>query len=215
MKTAAVVVDLQGDFTEFKNGPLAVPGTDQDYITMVLEATKRLKDCGLPIFATQDWHPQRHMSFYTNHKGKEVYEVITIGGKEQVLWPPHCVQDTEGAKLLIDKGLTDVIVKKGTKIEYDSYSGFKDDGENHTPLHNLLQKWDIGEVIVYGIATDYCVKATVLDALGLGYKVIVVEELSRGVAAETSRQAVREIQSQGATVIARFDGETILMSSSL
>jgi nicotinamidase/pyrazinamidase len=209
MKTAVVLVDLQGDFTEFKNGSLAVPGTGQDFITTVLDATKRFKGHGLPIFATQDWHPQKHISFYTNHKGKEAFDVIRLRGTQQVLWPPHCVQETEGAKLLIDEELIDVIVKKGMEIEYDSYSGFKDDGETHTPLHHLLQKWGIGEIVVYGIATDYCVKATALDAVTLGYKVIVVEELSRGVDPDTSSQALDEMRNQGVTLFTNFDSVRI------
>jgi nicotinamidase/pyrazinamidase len=209
MKTAVIIVDLQGDFTELKRGPLAAQNTDQDFVAMVQEATKRLKEEGSPIFATQDWHPREHISFYTNHEGKEAFDVITLRGRQQVLWPPHCVQKTEGAKLLLDSELIDVIVKKGTEIEFDSYSGFKDDGGNQTLLHRLLQERGIVELVIYGIATDYCVKATALDALKLGYQVKVIEELSRGVDPDTSNQALREMRSQGVNLLAKFDRERI------
>lgn len=209
MKTAAIIVDLQGDFTEFKKGSLAVQGTDQGFITMVQDATRRLKEEGFPIFATQDWHPREHISFYTNHEGKEAFDVITLRGKKQVLWPPHCVQETEGAKLLLDSALIDVVVKKGTEIEFDSYSGFQDDGGNQTLLHSFLQEMGVAEVVIYGIATDYCVKATALDALNLGYQVKVIEELSRGVDTDTSSQALHAMQSLGVTLFAKFDRERI------
>jgi len=213
MKTAVIIVDLQGDFTELKEGSLAVPGTGHDFITMVQDCTRILKEEGFPIFATQDWHPRKHISFYTNHEGKDAFDVITLRGKQQVLWPPHCVQETEGAKLLLDSELIDIIVKKGTEIEFDSYSGFKDDGENQTPLHSFLQERCITEVVIYGIATDYCVKATALDALKRGYQVQVIEELSRSVDPDTSSQALHEMQSLGVTLFAKFDRERIKPSS--
>ncbi|RLA94487.1 MAG: bifunctional nicotinamidase/pyrazinamidase [Deltaproteobacteria bacterium] len=201
MKTAVIVIDIQGDFTEFKNGPLSVKGTDQAFINQVQTATRMLKSAGFPVFATQDWHPPNHISFYTNHQGKKAFEIITLRGKEQVLWPPHCIQETEGAKILLDEKLFDVIVRKGTQTEFDSYSGFKDDGGNQTPLHHLLQKRNISRLIVYGIATDYCVKATVLDAIELDYRVIVVADLSRGVSPETTNSALNEMQKRGAIVV--------------
>ena len=213
MKRAVIIVDLQGDFTEFKKGSLAVPGTDQGFIAKVQNATKCLKEDGFPTFATQDWHPREHISFYTNHEGKEAFDVITLRGKQQALWPPHCVQETEGAELLFDSALIDVVVKKGTEIEFDSYSGFQDDGGNRTPLHSSLQEWGIAEVVIYGIATDYCVKATALDALKLGYQVKVIEELSRGVDPDTSSQASHAMQSLGVTLFAKFDRKRIKSSS--
>jgi len=212
MKTAIIVVDLQADFTQFKKGSLAVAGTDQGFIKMVENATRLLKEEGFPIFATQDWHPQEHISFYTNHEGKEAFDLITLRGKQQVLWPPHCVQETKGAALLLDPQLIDVIVRKGTEIEFDSYSGFRDDGGNRTLLHDFLQQRGIENIVIYGIATDYCVKATALDALKLGYQVTVIEELTRGVDVATSNQAVQEMRTQGVTLLATFDQEKITSS---
>lgn len=192
-KTGIIVVDVQRDFTQLADGALAVPGTDQDFIQKVQASTEMLKRAGLPVFATQDWHPAEHISFFTNHKGKKPFDIITLKGRQQVLWPPHCVQGTEGARLLIDEERFDGIVKKGTKIGFDSYSGFQDDGGHKTPLHPLLQERGISRTAIYGIATDYCVKATALDAADLGYQVIVIRNLTRGVDPETYKSALEEM----------------------
>ena len=106
----------------------------------MLAATKLLKEKGFAIFATQDWHPINHISFCTTYPGKKAFEVISRNGKEQVLWPPHCVQGSEGAKILIDEKLFDTIVRKGTEVEFESYSGFHDDGDNQTPSTTSRQR---------------------------------------------------------------------------
>src|SRR4030043_596300 len=105
VKIGVNVVDIQGDFTQLKNGSLAVEGTDEAYIKAVEENTKKLKEAGFPIFATRDWHPANHASFFTSHKGKKAFDVIKLHGKDQLLWPPHCVQKTAGAEILRDKKL--------------------------------------------------------------------------------------------------------------
>jgi nicotinamidase/pyrazinamidase len=199
-KTAGIVVDMQGDFTELKHGPLAAKETDQRFFNEVQEATRELKERGLPVIATQDWHPFNHVSFHTNHRGKGPFDVISIDGRSQVLWPPHCVQDTEGAQLLLEERLFDAIVKKGTDPRYDSYSGFKDDGGKDTVLHEILQARAITRIIVYGVATDYCVKLTALDAVERGYTVAVVKNLIRGVEPATSKQALEEMEDRGIAV---------------
>lgn len=204
-KTGVIVVDIQGDFTKYRNGSLAVEGTDKTYVKTVEESTKELKKAGLSIFATQDWHPSNHMSFFTSHKGKKAFDLTRIGRKDQVLWPPHCVQKTLGADILIDKRLFKAIVKKGMDPKYDSYSGFKDDGGRKTEMDSLLKKNKINKVVVYGIATDYCVRATALDALAAGYKVILVKNLCRGVAPETSQKAVEEMGSKGIVILEELD----------
>lgn len=200
-----IVVDLQGDFTKLKKGSLAVNGTDKAYVDKVTEATKALKKKGYPIFATQDWHPADHVSFFTNHKGKKPFEAIKINGKTQVLWPPHCVQGTENAKILLDDGLFAAVVKKCKDKKYDSYSGFQDDGGAKTEMNQILHKNGIKELIVYGIATDYCVKATAIDAAAAGYKVTVIEGLSKGVAPETTAQALEEMKAKGITIKEELD----------
>jgi nicotinamidase/pyrazinamidase len=202
---AIIAVDVQRDFTQLANGPLAVEGTDAHFIETVRASTETLKQAGFLVFATQDWHPREHVSFFTNHKAKNPFDVITIHERPQVLWPPHCVQETDGARLLLDENLFDGIVKKGTEIEFDSYSGFQDEGGHTTPLHGLLGERSISRTVIYGIATDYCVKATALDAAELGYQVIVIKTLTRGVDPETSKMALDEMDQRGVVVIDDLD----------
>lgn len=208
-KIAVIVVDVQGDFAKLKNGSLAVEGTDEAYIKSVEINTKKFKDAGFQIFATQDWHPANHASFFTNHPGKKAFDVIKLHGKDQVLWPPHCVQKTPGAEVLLDNKLFKAIVKKGMDSKYDSYSGFQDDGGKKTEMDKLLKKDKIRKVVVYGIATDYCVRATALDAVAAGYKVIMIKNLSRGVSPDTSQKAIEEMKAKGIVVLDDVDIEKI------
>ncbi len=208
-KIGVIVVDVQGDFTKFKNGSLAVEGTDEAYVKAVEENTKKLKAAGYPIFATQDWHPANHASFFTNHKGKKAFEVIKLHGKDQVLWPPHCVQKTPGAEILLDSKLFKAVVKKGMDPQYDSYSGFQDDGGKKTGMDKILKQDKIKKLVVYGIATDYCVRATAIDAAAAGYKVIMIKNLSRGVAPDTSQKAIDEMKAKGVVVLDDLDLEKI------
>jgi len=199
------VVDIQGDFTTLKNGPLAVEGTDEAYIRAVEENTKKLKAAGFLTYATQDWHPANHASFFTNHKGKKAFDVIKLHGKDQVLWPPHCVQNTPGAEILLDKKLFKAVVRKGMDPQYDSYSGFQDDGGKKTNMEPLLKQNKINKVVIYGIATDYCVRATSLDAIAAGYKVIVIKNLCRGIAPDTSQKAIDELKYKGVVILEDLD----------
>ena len=204
-KIGVIVVDLQGDFTTYKHGSLAVEGTDEAFVDKVQKVTQELHAKGYPIFGTQDWHPADHISFYSNHSGKKPFEAIQIDGRTQVLWPPHCVQETENARVLLDNDLFLAIVKKGKDKKFDSYSGFQDDGGVKTEMNQILQKNGIKELIVYGIATDYCVKATAIDAAAAGYKVTVIEGLSKGVAPDTTAKALEEMKAKGITVKADLE----------
>jgi nicotinamidase/pyrazinamidase len=195
--TGVIVVDMQGDFTTYKNGSLAVDGTDKAFVDKVQKVTQELSAKGYPIFGTQDWHPADHISFFSNHSEKKPFEAIQIEGRTQVLWPPHCVQGTENARVLVDNNLFLAIVKKGKDKKFDSYSGFQDDGGAKTEMNQILQKNGIKELIVYGIATDYCVKATAIDAAAAGFKVIVIEGLSKGVAPDTTAKALEEMKAMG------------------
>jgi nicotinamidase/pyrazinamidase len=205
-RIGVVVVDVQGDFTVARDGSLAVEGTDQAFIDKVEKATAALNRKGYLIFATQDWHPSDHISFYTNHSGKKAFDVVQIKGKTQVLWPAHCVQNTENARVLLKNELFQAIVKKGVDKRFDSYSGFKDDGGANTELDELLGREGIKELIIYGVATDYCVKATAIDAAAAGYKVTVVESLCRGVAPDTTARALQEMKDRGIKVKKELTG---------
>jgi nicotinamidase/pyrazinamidase len=205
MKIGINVVDIQGDFTKYKNGSLAVEGTDEAYIKAVGNQTKKLREAGFPIYATQDWHPENHASFFTSHKGKKAFDVIQLHGKDQVLWPPHCVQKTPGAEILLDKKWYKALVKKGMDPQFDSYSGFQDDGGKKTELDKILKKDKINKLVIYGIAMDYCVRATALDAVAAGYQVVVVKSLCRGVAPDTTQKALEEMKSKGVVILDELD----------
>ena len=210
VKPAVIVVDLQGDFTIARKGSLAVPLSDDSYLERISGATRELKEAGYIVLATQDWHPTDHMSFASNHPGKQAFETIELeDGRQQTLWPPHCVQGSKGAELLLDKSLIDEVVQKGADMRFDSYSGFRDDGGVKTGLHRILEAHGIKSVIVYGIATDYCVKATVFDALRLGYKVYLIDDLCLGVNDDTSREAVQQMSGKGAIVLPKLDMQII------
>lgn len=195
-----IVVDVQGDFTVWKNGSLAVDGTDKAFVENLQKATEAFKKDGYPIYATQDWHPRDHVSFFTNHQGKQPLDVVTIAGRTQVLWPPHCVQNTEGAKILLDAGLFKAIVKKGQDPQFDSYSGFQDDGGARTELDAILKNDGIQEVVIYGIAMDYCVKATAIHAVQAGYKATVIEGLTAKIAPDSAAKAREEMAAHGVTL---------------
>ncbi len=207
--TAVIVVDVQGDFTQLKKGSLAVSGTDQAFLDKVKKATAALHKAKFPIYGTQDWHPSDHVSFFSNHAGKKAFDMIKVKDKDQVLWPPHCVQGTENARVLVDNNLFVAIVKKGQDKEYDSYSGFQDDGGKKTEMDRILKAADVKKLVIYGIATDYCVKATALDAVAAGYKVMVVEGLCKGVAPETTTKAMEEMKAKGIVVAKELDMEAV------
>ncbi|KIX12121.1 bifunctional nicotinamidase/pyrazinamidase [Dethiosulfatarculus sandiegensis] len=207
---AVVLVDVQADFTTAHKGSLAVADSDQPYLDKVTQATKELRKKGLQVFATQDWHPKDHMSFAANHQGKKPFQAIKLAdGRTQVLWPTHCVQNSSGSAIVIETSLIDQVVQKGKDPSYDSYSGFKDDGGKVTELKDLLKKQGVETIIVYGIATDYCVRATVVDGLTAGFKVVVVQDLCRGVAPDTSKKAWQEMEQKGALIWESLDPEKV------
>ena len=199
--TGVIVVDVQADFTELKSGSLAVPGTDAQYVGAIQRSTQQFLQQGLRIYFTQDWHPPDHVSFYTNNPGTDPLQVKEIGGRPQVMWPPHCVQDSPGARILITADGPTQSVRKGMDPKFDSYSGFADDGGHRTDLDDLLQNDGIKKVMVYGLATDYCVKATALDAIAAGYEVDLIVGLCRGVSPETTAGALEEMKEKGVAII--------------
>jgi nicotinamidase/pyrazinamidase len=204
-KWAVVVVDVQGDFTIWKKGSLGVAGSDNAYVKQVEAAVRSLKKKGLDIYATQDWHPKDHLGFYTNHPGKKPFEVIKLHGQDQVLWPPHCIQCTPNAEILVDNSLLKMVVQKGMLMDWDSYSGFYVGGGTKTVLESALKKQGIDKLLMFGIATDYCVKSTAVDGAKLGFEVTVVEDLCRGVDPKTSKKAIEEMSAAGVRVVEKLD----------
>jgi len=209
-RTAAVVVDLQADFITAQDGPLAVPGSDLDYIKAVEKAVRELKEAGLPVIATQDAHPPDHVSFAANHPGKKPFETVLLpDGRSQALWPAHCVQESEGARVMMDDSLVDHLIPKGGRRGFESYSAFADDGGRPTGLADLLENLGTQTLIVFGMAIDFCLGATVRDALTAGYRVIIIEELCLGISEEGSRAALTQMAEAGAVIRPRMDLELL------
>lgn len=174
---ALILVDLQNDFCT--GGALAVPQGES-----VVATANRLMPLVEVVVATQDWHPAGHGSFAVQHPGRKPFELAELGGLPQVLWPVHCVQWTGGAQFHpgLDTRRIAQVFPKGTDPDIDSYSGFFDNGRRKaTGLGGWLKAQHVDEVLVCGLATDYCVKATALDAVGLGLRTTLVEDACRGV----------------------------------
>ncbi|WP_432700678.1 bifunctional nicotinamidase/pyrazinamidase [Kluyvera cryocrescens] len=198
---ALLLVDLQNDFCA--GGALAVADGDStiDVANLLIRAAKILGD---RVVASQDWHPANHGSFASQH-GVEPYTQGTLDGLAQTFWPVHCVQGSDGASFhpLLTQQEIDAVFHKGESVNIDSYSAFFDNGHRQkTGLDAWLREQEINELIVLGLATDYCVKFTVLDALALGYTVNVITDGCRGVniQPQDSANAFMEMAAEGATL---------------
>ena len=195
---ALIVVDLQNDFCP--GGALPVPESDR--IVAVINHIQRRFDL---VVATQDWHTANHGSFAANHPGKKPGDTIELAGLPQILWPTHCVQGTKGAEFhpQLDTSRIARVFRKGADSDVDSYSGFFDNGRRKsTGLSEYLKERGVECVFVCGLATDYCVKFTALDAVNLGFKTYLVEDACRGVELRSGdvRQAIEDMRRQGVDV---------------
>ena len=174
---ALILVDVQNDFVA--GGALPVPEGDA-----ILPICNRLSKMFDLVVATQDWHPANHGSFAASHPGRKIGQVIDLNGLSQMLWPVHCVQDTRGAAFVpgLDLSRVDRVFRKGTDPGIDSYSGFFDNGHRKaTGLGDYLKQNGVTDIYVAGLATDYCVKFTALDAKSLDFNTFLVEDACRGV----------------------------------
>lgn len=199
--TAVVLVDFQKDFTEEFEGKLAVPGTDHQYIEKVKNIIKEL--CGkLPIFATKDYHPPNHVSFISRYPNNHLYDTVMLNEpyRSQLLWPDHCVKNSSGAELIIEESFFTNIIEKGTHQEFDSYSGFFDDGGHETTLNSALKNLAITDLIIFGLALEYCVAATALDALKLGFNVRIASEYCRAVNKDGMQKFLDKLKKQNIIV---------------
>ncbi|MDP6446402.1 MAG: bifunctional nicotinamidase/pyrazinamidase [Pirellulaceae bacterium] len=195
---ALILIDIQNDF--LPGGALAVPDGDQ-----VIDVANRVRAAFEMIAATQDWHPANHGSFASNHPGGEVGELAELDGLPQVLWPDHCIQQSLGAEFAaeLDSSRWSRVVPKGCDVNVDSYSGFFDNGQRAaTELHDFLQSIDVDAVFVMGLATDYCVKFTALDAVKLGYRTHLILDGCRGVDLQPGdiERAVEEMRNAGVAI---------------
>jgi nicotinamidase/pyrazinamidase len=183
MQNALIIVDVQNDFCP--GGALPVSGGDE-VVPVLNRYIDNFTKAGLAVFATRDWHPERTIHFNTN------------GGP----WPPHCIQGTEGAKFhtRLAVGNNVIIVSKGMSPDADSYSGFQAVNGDGVKLGNLLRERGVERIFVGGLATDYCVKQTVLDGLKEGFKVVLLEDAIRGVnlKPDDAERAIEEMVGAGA-----------------
>ncbi|MCG8317865.1 MAG: bifunctional nicotinamidase/pyrazinamidase [Cytophagales bacterium] len=177
MKKALILVDIQNDF--LPGGALAVPEGD-----MIVPLVNRIQEKFDLILATQDYHPANHASFAINHENKKPGEIIDLHGLTQVLWPAHCVQHSDGAAFGKDLDMARVtkIFYKGENPDIDSYSGFFDNGKRKkTGLAEYLKSKGVDTVYIVGLATDFCVKFTALDAVDLGFETYVIKDATRAI----------------------------------
>lgn len=180
--SALIVVDVQKDF--MPGGALPVPSGER-VIPVINDLIINFKERGIPIIASRDWHPQDHVSF-----------------KPRGPWPPHCVQGTEGADFhpTLDLPEDAIIVSKGTFPDKEAYSAFQD-----TDLEETLKKLGIRRLFVTGVATEYCVKETVMDALRKGYQTFVIEDAIKGIEVEGEERAKEDMLRKGAIIVSSSD----------
>ena len=192
---ALIIVDMQNDFCP--KGALAVIEGDTIVGGINLLATKFEI-----VTTTQDWHPKNHGSFASNHPGAKPYDMGTLSGRSQVLWPDHCLQNRTGAQFHPKLDVVAENFVKGTNPQADSYSGFFDDDGASTGLDAYLKSRKVTRVYICGLATDYCVKFTALDALKLGYLTVVLEDLCKGVNINPTdtQTTLNELREAGASV---------------
>lgn len=177
-----VVVDVQYDF--LPGGSLAVTGGDE-IISLINTLARRFTN----VVFTQDWHPADHVSFASQHQGKAPFETIELDYGTQVLWPDHCIQGTRGAEISRDLDIAhaQLIIRKGYNRQVDSYSGFQEaDRRTRTGLAGYLRERGLTRVYVVGLATDFCVAWTALDARAQGLDTVIIEDATRAIDADGS-----------------------------
>ena len=188
MTQALIVIDVQNDFCP--GGALAVPEGDQ-----IVPGINALIEVHETVILTQDWHPAGHSSFASSHAGKVPMEVIEMPYGPQVLWPDHCVQGSEGAAFHKDLNTTraDLIIRKGFNPAIDSYSAlFENDQKTPTGLEGYLRSRGITDLVMVGLATDFCVNFSAVDAAKQGFTVTVKQDLCRAIDFDGSLTAAQE-----------------------
>ena len=198
---ALLLIDIQNDF--LPGGRLAVP--EGDAIIPLVNALQPRFDL---VVATQDWHPAGHQSFASSHAGRSPFELINLHGLPQVLWPDHCTQTSDGAELApaLHTGRIEAIFRKGMNPEIDSYSAFFDNGHRKsTGLADYLRGRGVTEVVVAGLAADYCVYYSALDALAAGFATTVVTDATRAISAEGWAAAQADLRERGAQLLSSSD----------
>lgn len=193
---ALIIVDVQNDF--LPGGSLAVD--EGDKIIPVINQLQSQYDL---VVATQDWHPANHKSFASQHNQKNVYDITDLNGLQQTLWPDHCVQATEGAEFstALHTNKIEAIFRKGMEVEIDSYSGFYDNGKlKSTGLADYLKGRNIDAVDVCGLAADFCVYYTAIDALELGFQSAIIEDAVKPIDADNFEKLKIDFQQRNGLI---------------
>jgi nicotinamidase/pyrazinamidase len=187
-KDVLLVVDVQNDFCS--GGRLAVP-RGEEVVPVINELARQFEH----VVLTQDWHPAGHHSFASSHPGKKPYETVELAYGTQILWPDHCIQDTDGAGLHGELRIphAELVLRKGYHREIDSYSAFyENDHTTHTGLAGYLRERAFERVYIAGLAFDFCVRFSAEDAKREGFEVAVVENACRGIDIEGSLRVTRQ-----------------------
>ena len=190
---ALIIVDIQNDF--LPGGVLAVRNGDA-----VIPVINKLQSQFDLVVATQDWHPADHKSFASMHPGKKIFDEIKLSGLPQVLWPDHCVQETEGAEFssMLDTKKIEAIFRKGMDNNVDSYSGFFDNGKKKaTGMGAYLKGRGITSIYVCGLAADYCVNFTALDGLELGFDSTIITDATLPINEGNFKKIIEDFKSTG------------------
>lgn len=205
-RTALLVVDIQNGFIE--ESELPVPGARE-----VIPVINRLMPLFDLVVASQDWHPAEHGSFHTQHPGASPYEMGTLGGKEQILWPVHCVQGTRGAQFApgIRTEYFQAVIRKGMDPAVDSYSVFYDNHHlNPSGLKGYLKERGAGRIFLAGLAFDFCVRYSALDALEFTSEIFVIEDACRGVAEDSVAETKRVFGEKGIRLVRSSEVQSLL-----
>ena len=200
--TALVLIDIQNDFCP--GGALAVDKGDE-----IVEISNKIQEQFKIKIITQDWHPSTHKSFASNHEGKEPLSTVEMFYGQQVLWPKHCIQGTEGSKfhskLITDSA--DLIIRKGFRPEIDSYSAFfENDQKTPTGLDGYLKSRGVNKIYLCGLALDFCVYFSAIDGAELGYNVNVIQDACRAIDLDGSlEKSLNDMKSKGVKLLSTSD----------
>lgn len=200
MKTL-VIIDVQNDF--MPTGSLPVPNGDK-----IVPIINSIQDKFDLVVAAQDWHPQDHVSFASNHEGKVPFDTIELYGKDQTLWPNHCIQNTEGAKFHPDLNTErwEAVFRKGTDKTIDSYSAFYDNGHlKSTGLAEYLKEMGTSQLYLCGLAGDICVYFSVYDAFKEGFACFFIEDASQPLDSQNMEKLKQEMEYLGIQIISSKD----------
>lgn len=201
--SALIIVDIQNDF--LKGGALEVKDGNS-----TIEIINSIQNKFNLIVATQDWHPAKHKSFASQHKGKNIGEFIDLNGIDQILWPDHCIENTFGSEFSKDLNFDRInkIVQKGNNPEIDSYSGFlENDKKTKTELDDYLKYNKVETVFICGLASDYCVKFTAIDAVDFSYETYLIEDATKAVniSPDDHEKAIELMKNKGVKIIKSTD----------